>query len=543
MVAPARLRRQYQWWERGVLYEVYPRSFRDSDGDGVGDLAGIRAQLPYLEWLGVDAIWIAPFYPSPMKDFGYDICDYTAVDPRFGDMAEFDRLLAEAHRRGLRVVLDLVPNHSSDQHPWFREACRSRDDPRRDWYLWADARPDGSPPNNWLSEFGGSAWQWHAPTGQYYYHAFDVSQPDLNWRNPAVHRAFFAIMRHWMDKGVDGFRVDVMWHLLKDPQLRDNPPNPGYDPRRDSPYHALKPVYSTDQPDVHHVVAEMRAVLDEYDDRLMIGEIYLPIDELVKYYGVERSEAQMPFNFHLISTPWNATEIHALVDEYEASVPPDRWPNWVLGNHDQPRVASRIGAAQARVAAVLLLTLRGTPTLYYGEELGMPDVQVPPDLAHDPREVRAPGKGLGRDPYRAPMPWDRTANAGFTRGRPWLPLPIEWRDLNVATQCEEAQSMLRLYHDLLALRRREPALAVGEQEALDVKAPLFGYVRRAEDGAGRCFAMVLNMSPTEQSCELATHRGPIAGRIVLSTRRSRDGEPAEGRLRLAPDEALIIQVD
>ncbi|MDQ2689137.1 MAG: alpha-amylase family glycosyl hydrolase, partial [Chloroflexota bacterium] len=388
------------WWQRGVIYQVYPRSFQDTNGDGIGDLEGIRRRLDYLEWLGVDAVWISPFFPSPMVDFGYDVADYTDVDPRFGTLADFDRLVADARQRGLRIILDLVPNHTSDQHPWFEESRRSRDSARRDWYIWRDPAPDGGPPNNWLSEFGGSAWQWDEATGQYYYHAFAPEQPDLNWRNREVREAIYDAMRFWLDRGVAGFRVDVMWHMLKDAEFRDNPPNPDYDPVRSSPYDELIPAYSTDQPEVHAVVAEMRAVLEEYDERLMIGEIYLPVDRLVDYYGRDGDGAHLPFNFHLILAPWDAREIELVIDRYEGALPDDAWPNWVLGNHDKPRVVSRLGDAQARVAAMLLLTLRGTPTIYYGEELGMNDVPIPADRAVDVREMNIPGRGLGRDPQR-----------------------------------------------------------------------------------------------------------------------------------------------
>jgi alpha-glucosidase len=522
-----------RWWQRGVLYEIYPRSFLDTDGDGVGDLEGVRRSLDYLEWLGVDAIWIAPFYPSPLKDFGYDISDYTAVDPRFGSLETFDRVLAEAHGRGMRVIIDLVPNHSSDQHPWFIESASSRHNPKRNWYLWADPAPNGGPPNNWLSEFAGSAWEWHAPTGQYYYHAFDVSQPDLNWRNPEVHAAFREIMRFWLKKGVDGFRVDVMWHLLKDAHLRDNPTNPHYDPERESPYHAVLPLHSTDLPEVHDVIVELRRVVDEFDDRLLIGEIYLPISALVSYYGIEHNEAHLPFNFQLVNAPWDAEHIRKVVDEYEASVPAGAWPNWVLGNHDQPRLATRLGEAQARVAAMLLLSVRGTPTLYYGDEIGMTNVVVPPEQAFDPRERRAPGKGLGRDPYRAPMAWDETEHAGFGASKPWLPLVPDWRERNVAAQRAQRDSMLMLYHDLIALRRQEPALSVGMQLTLDLAPPLFGFERRARDSEQRAFAVVLNLSADPQECDMH-------GRIALSTDRARDATEINGVLRLGPNEGAVI---
>jgi alpha-glucosidase len=351
------------WWQTGILYQVYPRSFQDSNGDGVGDLAGIVARLPYLVELGVDAIWLSPIFTSPMADFGYDIADYTAIDPLFGTLADFDALVARAHALGLKVLLDFVPNHTSDRHPWFAQSRAACESDKRDWYIWRDPAPGGGPPNNWLSEFGGSAWEYDAASGQYYYHAFLRQQPDLNWRNPLVRQAMHEVMRFWLNRGVDGFRVDVIWHLIKDEGFRDNPANPDYR-ASEPPYRSLLPVYSADRPEAHEVIRGLRAVIDEYADRVLIGEIYLPVEKLAAYYGADLSEAHLPFNFSLIETPWRADAVASLIDRYEISLPPGAWPNWVLGNHDRPRLASRVGAEQARVAAMLLLTLRGTPTLY-----------------------------------------------------------------------------------------------------------------------------------------------------------------------------------
>jgi alpha-glucosidase len=532
-----RWKHDWDWWKHGVIYQVYPRSFQDSNGDGVGDLAGIAQRLPYLHWLGVDAVWISPFYPSPMKDFGYDVADYTGVDPLFGTMADFDALLAEAHRLGLKIILDLVPNHSSDRHPWFLESASSRESPKRDWYLWADPAADGGPPNNWLSEFGGGAWQWHADSGQYYYHAFLPEQPDLNWRNPRVREAIHEVMRFWLDKGVDGFRVDVMWHLVKDAERRDNPPNPDHDPERGSPYQQLLPVYSTDQPEVHEVVREMRTVVDEYGQRVLIGEIYLPVEQLVSYYGMEEPEAHLPFNFQLIGAPWEAAHIRAAVDSYEAALPGHGWPNWVLGNHDQSRLASRIGTAQARVAAMLLLTLRGTPTLYYGEEIGMCDGEIPPDRVVDPRERNCPGRGLGRDRARTPMQWDDGPQAGFSSGEPWLPLAGAVGMVNVATQREDSASMLALYRRLLAHRHREPALGVGDYRPLPFEPPLFGYLRHHGDDA---FLVLLNFAA--RGCDPRLP-GALRGEVVLSTHGpDRDGEAVAGEVSLRADEGLLVRL-
>ena len=366
----------FVWWKHGVVYQIYPRSYQDTNGDGVGDLKGIIERLDYLAWLGVDAIWISPIYPSPMADFGYDVSDYCNIDPLFGSLEDFDRLVAAAHARKIKVILDFVPNHTSERHPWFLESRASRVNPKRDWYIWRDGKPEGSPPNNWLSQFGGPAWTREARTGQYYLHSFLPEQPDLNWRNPEVRTAMYDVLRFWLERGVDGFRVDVIWLLIKDAALRDNPPNPNYRPT-EAGIHRFLQVYSADQPETHEVIAEMRSVLDRCDERVLIGEIYLPIERLVTYYGQDLRGAQLPFNFQLLHTAWTAAAVGKLVTDYEVALPPGGWPNWVLGNHDQPRIAARVGEAQARIAAMLLLTLRGTPTMYYGDELGIGRVVDP----------------------------------------------------------------------------------------------------------------------------------------------------------------------
>jgi alpha-glucosidase len=401
-----------RWWESGVVYQVYPRSFQDSDGDGVGDLAGIEQRLDHIASLGVDAIWLSPFYPSPMADFGYDVADYCDVDPLFGSLADFDRLLAAVHARGLKLILDYVPNHSSDQHPWFVDSRASRGSAKRDWYIWRDPGPNG-PPNNWISDFGGSAWEYDPPSGQYYYHAFLKQQPDLNWRDPDLRRAMIDVLRFWLDRGVDGFRMDVLWHIIKAEGLPDNPRNPDYLPEMGEKFSLLQH-RSTDQPEVHAAIAEMRALADGYggggqdNGRVLIGEICLPLDKLMTYYGGEdRPGVHLPFNFELIEAPWNARTLANFIDRYEAALPPGGWPNWVLGSHDARRVAGRLGAAQARVAAMLLLTLRGTPTLYQGDEIGIGDIAIPPDRLRDPRELREPGSALAA--IRRARRWRGTA--------------------------------------------------------------------------------------------------------------------------------------
>ena len=504
-----------RWWQRALIYEVCTPVFQDSSGDGQGDLEGVRRRLEYLEWLGVDAVWLTPFHPSPMTDLGYDIVDHTAVAPHAGTLDDFTRLVDEAHRRRMRVVLDLVPNHTSDQHPWFIESASSRESAKRRWYIWADPAPGGGPPNNWQSDLGGSAWIWHAASGQYYYHAFARDQPDLNWREPAVRQAMFDVMRFWLDRGVDGFRVDVLWHLAKDVRLRDNPPNPDFNPAVDSPCQAIMQVYSADQPDVHAIVAELRHVVDEYDDRLLIGEVYLPVSDLVRYYGTERSEVHLPFNFQLVQTSWDAPHVRRVVDEYEASVSPSEWPNWVLGNHDQPRVASRVGERQARVAAMMLLTLRGTPTLYYGDEIAMENASIPREEMRDERARSCDGKGVGRDPFRTPMQWDK-----------------------VAAQVEDPGSMLSLHRRLIALRRDSPALIAGEYRPVDVRGPCFAYLRALGDQA---FLVALNLSDLPRVIALPPGIG--AGRVEVSTRDHRDRRATGESIELRADEGLIIRLD
>lgn len=450
------------WWESGVIYQIYPRSFQDSNGDGVGDLEGIRQRLDYVSQLGVDAIWLSPIFPSPMADFGYDVADYCNVSELFGDLDQFDALLADAHERGLKVLLDFVPNHSSTEHPWFRESRSSRESPKRDWYIWRDPSADGGPPNNWTSDMGGSAWEFDPPTGQYYLHAFLKEQADLNWRNPDVRVAMTDVLRFWFDRGVDGFRVDVLWHCVKADDLRDNPLNPDFTPEMGDKF-KVHQLFSANQPEVHEIAGAFRALADGYGERLLVGEICLPLDQLMTYYGnADAPGVHLPFNFQLFDAPWDADVLARIITEYEAALPPGGWPNWVLGSHDSPRIAGKLGEAQARVAAMLLLTLRGTPTLYQGDELGIGRVTIPADRIRDPQDLRQPGLDLGRDGARTPMPWDTSPHAGFSTTEPWLPLNDDWRARNVASQQAQEGSMLNLYRGLLALRRRHPALSVGD---------------------------------------------------------------------------------
>ncbi len=521
---------EHSWWERGVIYQVYPRSFQDSDGDGVGDLAGIEARLDHIAALGVDAVWLSPIFPSPMADFGYDVADYCDVEPMFGTLADFDRLLAAAHARGLRLLLDLVPNHTSDQHKWFIESRSSRDNPRRDWYIWRDPAPGGGPPNNWISDFGGPAWTWDEATQQYYLRAFLPQQPDLNWRNPEVRAAMLDVMRFWFDRGVDGFRIDVLWHIVKAEGLPDNPVNPKWQPGQNE-RDRLTQLHSTDQPEAHEISAEMRALADSYSnrtgrERVLIGEIFLPNARHARWYGTpERPQVHLPFNFQLIETPWDAATLRALIGEYEASLPAHGWPNWVIGSHDAPRIAARIGEAQARVAAMMLLTLRGTPTLYQGDELGIGQVDIPPDRIRDPQHFRQPDLDIGRDRSRTPMPWNAEAYAGFSTAEPWLPLNADWPTRNVAAQESNPSAILALYRQLLALRRREAALSVGSLKLLPAPTRVLAYERCDK---GRRLTILLNLA--SQPVAMAWR-----GNVLLSTL---EGFAEPGVLRA--DEGLVI---
>jgi alpha-glucosidase len=508
------------WWRTGAIYQVYPRSFADSNDDGVGDLAGVTSRLHYLADLGVAAIWLSPFYPSPMDDFGYDVTDHTGVDPVFGTVADAEELIETAHRHGLRVIVDFIPNHTSYQHPWF-VASRDRAGEYSDWYYWRDAAPDGGLPNNWLSVFGGSAWTFDERRGQYYYHAYLPEQPDLNWRNPAVRAAQYDVLRTWLERGVDGFRIDAFRQLLKDPQWRDNPPNPDWRPG-DDPYLSLRPIHSTDQPDIVDVIAELRSL-----PAVFLAEAYLPLPELMRYYGTDGSGIHLPSNMHLISSPWTPAEVARLAEEYEDLLPSGAWPNWVTGNHDRSRIASRIGPAQARVAAMLLLTLRGTPILYYGEELGMLDIPVA--TPQDPLTRRLPDQAMGRDPERTPMRWTSAYHVGFCPDSvtPWLPTEPHPAGVDVESQDGAPASMLTLYRSLLSLRQTSDALRTGSYRTVLATVDVLIYERRSADAA---MLIALNFSDRRQPLRL-----PSGAHAVLSTHEL----PSE-LCSLRPNEGLVI---
>lgn len=528
-----------EWWKTATIYQIYPRSFQDSNGDGIGDLNGIRSRLQYLKDLGVDCIWLSPFYKSPMKDFGYDVADYCSVDPIFGTMEDFNALLEATHKLGLKLIIDFVPNHTSEQHEWFKESCSSKDNPKRDWYVWHDPALDGGPPNNWMAYFGGSSWTLDEKTGQYYLHQFLPEQPDLNWRNPEVREAMYEAMRFWLRKGVDGFRIDVLWLLVEDALFRDEPNNPNWKPGEIDRFRHLH-IYQEDQPETREIVREMRQVLDEFGgDRVMVGEIYLPYKQLVPYYGTaERPGCHLPFNFHLIfrgMPNWTAENLRSIVEEYEASLPSFATPNWVLGNHDQHRLASRIGHSQARVAATMLFTLRGTPTWYYGDEIGMVDGNIPPEKIQDPAALRQQGgageHGLdpGRDPERTPMQWTPHAYAGFSTVEPWLPVNPDYPERNVEAQDADPESMLTLVRTLLVVRKETKALLEGDYQSYKAPQGVFAYLRGGE------VLVALNFTHEPKPLPVP------GGEILLSSHLDRYGNVGS-TLELRPDEAVILKL-
>lgn len=530
-----------EWWRNATVYQVYPLSFMDSDGDGVGDLRGIVQRLDHLagrpDSLGVDAIWLSPIYRSPMVDFGYDVADHCDVDPRFGTLADAEHLVEEAHRRGLRVLLDYVPNHTSDQHPWFEQARSSRDDPYRDFYVWRDPAPDGGPPTNWLSAFArvGPAWTLDPTTGQYYLHSYTAEQPDLDWRNPAVREAMHAVLRFWLDRGVDGFRIDAPHRLGKDALLRDNPADVAHlriATQLDDRQHR-----SMGDPFVHEVLRGIRAVADEYPGTVLVGEVGVHHPGRRLAYHGSGDELPLVFDFGFWSNPWSADAFRAGGEQMADVLAVGGWPTHALSNHDIPRHATRYALRhqdpsqpdpRTRVAAVMLATLPGATFLYYGEEIGMTDVPVPAELATDPN---------GRDPLRTPMQWDLTApGAGFTTGVPWRPVPRVGVD--VATQTGDPGSLLSLYRDLLRLRRTHPCLVGGDYVALDAGPDVYAYRRSAQ---GATLVVLLGFADETRHVTLA---GPGAGRVLIASHGPTPGTPVDlAALDLDANQALVVELD
>lgn len=553
------------WWQTGVVYQIYPRSFADANGDGVGDLPGIIEHLDHLngrpDSLGVDAVWLSPIYPSPDFDFGYDVADYVGIDPRFGTLADFERLVAAAHERGIRIVMDLVLNHTSHQHAWFEASRADRHGPYGDWYLWRDPAPGSGPrrrrrPNNWRSFFGGPGWTWDPVREQFYFHTFLAEQPDLNWRNPSVRAAILDVVRTWLDRGVDGFRLDVFNSFFKDAGLRANPRRKGTDA-----WSRQRHVHDRNQPELAEFLAELRAMVDERPGRMTVGEMFDGLPQEAAGYVAPR---HLIFDWAIMFVPWDAGTFARAVEARERLFGAERWPANALSNHDQPRHATRfdvpgsgvggLGDARAKVAAAALLTLRGTPFLYYGEELAQRDVQVPRDQAFDPFVRRAePGREpFNRDECRGPMAWTPAEPAfGFTSGTPWLPASADAAMRNVERQSADPESVLSWYRRLLALRRATPALHRGDQQPHEPgDAEVFSYVRgvgvgedAGEDAgergdSGRAF-VALNFADRDADVALPDTSPGSTWRVALSTHARPAGESLADRLTLGPLEALI----
>jgi len=536
--------KDFLWWRDGIVYQIYPRSFADSTNDGLGDLPGITSKLDYLADLGVDALWLSPIYPSPDKDFGYDVSNYVDIDPRYGSLADFDRLLSEAHRRNVRIILDLVLNHTSDEHAWFLESRSSRDNPKADWYIWSPPQGNGKgagkkagPPNNWQSVFGGPAWTYVPERDQHYFHMFDPGQPDLNWRNPDVRAAVLDSVRFWLERGVDGFRLDVFNVYFKDEQLRDNPPKVGIR-SFDRQFH----IYDCDQPEMISMLKELRSILDEYPERYSVGETFISKkDKISLYCGMDRLHAA--FNFEFTWSKFDpakyARHIQAWEDLYTRH---GIWPNYVLGNHDVPRMASRHTRsekdARLKILMTMLLTLRGTPYLYYGEEIGMRNISVRRDQIMDP-----PGKKFwpfykGRDGYRSPMQWDDSKYAGFSSVQPWLPAHPNYQERNVEHQSADPDSLLNFTKNIIELRREKYALHHGDFKLLTPQ-PIdsLSYLRQGEDHR---FLVTLNFKDRRINVpEIPEGKW----KVQISTYRENGADISTGSsgLQLAPYEASIFE--
>jgi len=530
---------EFAWWQKGVVYQIYPRSFMDSNNDGIGDLQGIIDKLDYLndgteKSLGIDALWISPFYPSPMADFGYDVADYCDVDKMFGDLATFDKLVEEAHKRNIKLIIDYVPNHTSNEHAWFIESRSGKDNPKRDWYIWKDAKPDGSLPNNWGSMFGGAAWTWDENTEQYFFHQFDPGQPDLNWRNPEVEKAMHDVLRFWMDRGVDGFRMDVVNMIWKHPDMPDQPLIEDVKVRNtDDIYQGQKQIYSFSYDGIHDVHGRIRAVLDE-QDALAIGEIWVDLESRMTYH----KNFHMPFNFDFLGDweryQWDADFFRTRINAMEAALPDGAWANYVLGNHDMPRLASRYGTEKrSRMAGMMLLTLRGTPTLYMGDEIGMPNGDIKEHQLQDPQGINL-GVEHTRDVCRTPMQWDDSGYAGFSDVETWLPVNEDYQTRNVATQLTDETSILNMYRKLMWYRKTHLSLAVGDYQAIDAPDNVFAYLRTHENER---HLVILNFGDSAQEVEFDG-----SGEIVMNSLLTRSGN-VDGSVTVESDEGLLIRLD
>jgi len=539
------LKNMKRWQNVNALYQIYPRSFYDASGDGVGDLNGITAKLEYLKGgvnsVGVDAIWISPFYPSPMVDFGYDIANYCDVDPIFGTLDDFRNLLSEAHRHDIKVMVDFVPNHTSDKHEWFINSKTAKNSSKRDYYVWRDAKADGSVPNNWLSTFGGSAWQWDQNTQQYYLHSFLKEQPDLNWDNPDVRAAMADVLRFWLDIGVDGFRVDVARYISKDTEYRNDSINMAYGniAEAQDPYHGLLHNHSQYGPRLFDFLHELTQVVDKYDDRIMVFEDYpeenRSIAEQYRAFYDVHPGVGMPFNFQGINCQWDADAFGSFINNFQELLHTGERPLYCFGNHDQPRIVSRFGSKQARLLALLQLTLPGLPVIYNGEELGMENGDITSNEMKDPAEKYTPGIGMGRDPQRTPMQWSAKENAGFSQTKPWLPIGTRYRTLNVENESSNDDSFLTLYRKLLSLRRDDVTLREGDfQLSSKTASQVLTYRRQSSEGI---YIVVLNFSADVKEVDIGS-----TGEFVMSTHSAFASDISNAHLALKPYEGVLLRV-
>ena len=528
---------QYLWWRDGIIYQIYPRSFQDSNGDGIGDLPGITSRLDYLADLGIDAIWLSPIYPSPDIDFGYDVSNYTAIDPKFGSMEDFNILVREAHKRNIRVVLDLVLNHTSDQHPWFLEAKKSKANPFHDYYLWREPRPGNKAPNNWQSVFGGGGWEWNEETGEYYFHMFYKEQPDVNWRNPKVRQEMLDVFRFWCDKGVDGFRLDVFNAYFKHKDLPDNPYQFGI-----RPFDRLKHIYDADQPEMFALTGEIRAILDSYSERYAVGETFLGgVEKAAEYCKPGLLHAA--FDFELEHCRWNAQKMNEVIQRWENALHEGSWPNNVMNNHDTPRSATRFGQGEndqrLKTAATLLLTLRGTPFLYYGEEIGMRDIPIRKNQIQDPIGKHYWPFYSGRDGCRSPMQWDSSLNSGFSKGNGWLPLHMNAMQRNVETQSDDPNSLFNYYKKLITLRKNSTALRQGMYQALTFEPrSLMAYLRQSKE---ETILVALNFSRRKMNLVLGGMLRDSKWELLISSQRKELPVIKNSMLTMFPNEAIVMQ--
>ena len=531
------------WYKRSVVYQIYPLSFKDSHADGVGDLEGIIQKLDYLNdgtknSLGIKAIWFSPVYPSPMEDAGYDISNYEDISYLFGDLKTFDRLIFECKKRGIHVIMDLVGNHTSSRHGWFLESRASKENSKRDWYVWKDPKQGGGPPNNWLSVFGGSAWEFDKKTGQYYLHSFLHSQPDLNWRNDEVKKEMKKVMKFWIERGVDGFRVDAFYHFIEDPLYRDDPPNDDYVPG-DNVYNSLRHIHSKGRVQIPEAMKIFKETLDENPHVFIVNEVYVDLVRLEEMYRIGESERYVPFNFNFIAMPWEAGVYKKFIDDFEASLRPHDTPTYVFGNHDVSRLASRVGKNRVRSAALLLLTLRGIPFIYYGDEIGMENGIMPPDSGeHSPGKPskRVPIFNFGRDAERTPMQWDDSTFGGFSTHEPWLNLITNYKTVNVKNQSDDSKSLLSLYKTLIHFRNSSKTLQFGGYTPMSAKSKdVFMFMREYADEK---LLVIINFS--NKKCEESL---PGKAEVICNTFIDRQtGEKISGKITLRPNEGYLLKI-